>query len=301
MLIDRRALLGAALAGGLFIRAPPAATAESPRIESREDERRAGTALETVHRPRAGLLRLLRRALRARSSTPSAMPSAAASRHRSRDIYSMEGAAGLGGRLLFGALADRIGAKPVLVAGLLIQALAAVTYLKVNQLDGFYAVAIVFGMAYGGTMPLYASLARDAFRPAHPRHRARRGHAVQPGHGDRPLAGWLAVRPLWQLHVAVRRIDGRRPGGRGDRARLSAIAAGRAGQGCCLGHPGLTRRRRASRAHRASARFRPASGRNRVRCRPSDQGQQVRSGWRGDHLGDSTSPGDGAAARSPWR
>jgi len=35
----------------------------------------------------------------------------------------------------------------------------------VNQLDGFYAVAIVFGMAYGGTMPLYASLAREAFSP----------------------------------------------------------------------------------------------------------------------------------------
>ena len=80
-------------------------------------------------------------------------------------IYSMEGAAGLGGRLLFGVLADRLGAKPVLVAGLLIQAFAAAAYLGVNQIDGFYAVAIVFGMAYGGTMPLYASLARDAFSP----------------------------------------------------------------------------------------------------------------------------------------
>lgn len=80
-------------------------------------------------------------------------------------IYSMEGAAGLGGRLLFGVLADRVGAKSVLVAGLLVQAFAAVAYLRVNQLDGFYAVAIVFGMAYGGTMPLYASLARDAFNP----------------------------------------------------------------------------------------------------------------------------------------
>ncbi|MGO1068160.1 MFS transporter [Lysobacter sp. CA199] len=80
-------------------------------------------------------------------------------------IYSMEGAAGLGGRLLFGVLADRLGAKTVLVAGLLVQAVAAVAYLGVNQLDGFYAVAIVFGMAYGGTMPLYASLAREAFSP----------------------------------------------------------------------------------------------------------------------------------------
>ncbi|GAB3105157.1 MFS transporter [Lysobacter terrae] len=80
-------------------------------------------------------------------------------------IYSMEGAAGLGGRLLFGLLADRLGAKRVLVAGLLLQGLAAAAYLQVNQLDGFYAVAIVFGMAYGGTMPLYASLAREAFGP----------------------------------------------------------------------------------------------------------------------------------------
>jgi MFS family permease len=80
-------------------------------------------------------------------------------------IYSMEGAAGLGGRLLFGVLADRFGAKPVLVAGLLVQAFAAVSYLAVNQLGGFYAVAIVFGAAYGGTMPLYAALAREAFSP----------------------------------------------------------------------------------------------------------------------------------------
>ena len=80
-------------------------------------------------------------------------------------IYSMEGAAGLGGRLLFGVLADRLGAKPVLIAGLLIQALAAASYLLVNQLGGFYAVAIVFGMAYGGVMPLYAVLARSYFGP----------------------------------------------------------------------------------------------------------------------------------------
>ena len=80
-------------------------------------------------------------------------------------IYSMEGAAGLGGRVLFGLLADRFGAKPVLVVGLAVQGLAAAAYLQANQLTGFYVVAIVFGMAYGGTMPLYASLAREAFGP----------------------------------------------------------------------------------------------------------------------------------------
>ncbi len=80
-------------------------------------------------------------------------------------IYSMEGAAGLGGRLLFGVLADRLGAKRVLIAGLLIQAFAAASYLLAGGLGGFYAVAIVFGLAYGGVMPLYAVLARDHFGP----------------------------------------------------------------------------------------------------------------------------------------
>ncbi|HEX2546422.1 MAG TPA: MFS transporter [Ramlibacter sp.] len=78
-------------------------------------------------------------------------------------IYSMEGVGGLGGRLLFGVAADKYGAKPVLVVGLLVQAVAAVSYLAVNQLGGFYVVALIFGAAYGGTMPLYAALAREAF------------------------------------------------------------------------------------------------------------------------------------------
>jgi MFS family permease len=80
-------------------------------------------------------------------------------------IYSVEGLAGLGGRLLLGVAADRLGAKRVLVAGLLVQAGAIMTYLFINQLDQFYALALVFGAAYGGVMPLYAVLAREYFGP----------------------------------------------------------------------------------------------------------------------------------------
>jgi len=75
-------------------------------------------------------------------------------------IYSVEGLSGLGGRLLLGVLADRLGAKPVLICGLLVQALAIGSYLYVNKLGEFYALSIVFGTAYGGVMPLYAVLAR---------------------------------------------------------------------------------------------------------------------------------------------
>ena len=78
-------------------------------------------------------------------------------------IYSVEGIAGLGGRLLFGLAADRFGPKRVLVTGLLIQALVIAAYLSANQLSTFYALAVVFGAAYGGVMPLYALLAREYF------------------------------------------------------------------------------------------------------------------------------------------
>ncbi|KQV64567.1 MFS transporter [Rhizobium sp. Root1220] len=80
-------------------------------------------------------------------------------------IYSVEGLAGLGGRLFYGALSDRIGVKPVLVGGLLVQALALASYLFVSQLGEFYALAVIFGSAYGGVMPLYAVLAREYFGP----------------------------------------------------------------------------------------------------------------------------------------
>lgn len=80
-------------------------------------------------------------------------------------IYSVEGAAGLGGRLLFGVLADRYGAKPVIVAGLVVQALAVGAFLQASRLAEFYGIAAIFGLAYGGVMPLYAVLAHGYFGP----------------------------------------------------------------------------------------------------------------------------------------
>ena len=81
-------------------------------------------------------------------------------------VYSVEGLAGLGGRVLVGLLADRFGAKRVLICTLTAQALAIAAYLKVSQASEFYALAVIFGVAYGGGMPLYASIARDYF-PQH--------------------------------------------------------------------------------------------------------------------------------------
>jgi MFS family permease len=78
-------------------------------------------------------------------------------------IYSVEGLAGMGGRIAFGLMGDRFGAKPVLVWGLLAQAFGALAYFFARDLTAFYGVAVVFGFIYAGVMPLYAVLARENF------------------------------------------------------------------------------------------------------------------------------------------
>jgi len=78
-------------------------------------------------------------------------------------IYSVEGLAGMGGRVVFGILGDRLGAKRVLVTGLLMQAFGALGYVFVRELSGFYAVAALFGFIYAGVMPLYSVIARENF------------------------------------------------------------------------------------------------------------------------------------------
>jgi MFS family permease len=78
-------------------------------------------------------------------------------------IYSVEGLAGLGGRVAFGVMGDRFGAKRILVLGLLVQAFAALGYAFVRELGAFYAVAALFGFIYAGVMPLYAVIVRENF------------------------------------------------------------------------------------------------------------------------------------------
>ena len=119
-------------------------------------------------------------------------------------VYSLAGLSGLGGRLLLGTLADRIGAKPVLVGGLLVQALSIATYLAVARLGEFYALSVVFGIAYGGVMPLYAVLVREFFGP---RIMGTVFGAVtglcKPRHGAGPMGRRLRVRHLPRLHLAA--------------------------------------------------------------------------------------------------
>jgi len=78
-------------------------------------------------------------------------------------VLSAAGVASFSGKIVCGLVADRVGAKRTLVAGLALQAVAISLYLFTRELGGFYAVALVFGFAYGGVMPLYAVVVREYF------------------------------------------------------------------------------------------------------------------------------------------
>ncbi len=79
------------------------------------------------------------------------------------NLYSIEGVAGLFGRLICGFLADRYGPRKVIVGGLALQAVGIYSYIYVSQLPHFYILAAILGIVYGGVMPLYSVLAREYF------------------------------------------------------------------------------------------------------------------------------------------
>jgi MFS family permease len=78
-------------------------------------------------------------------------------------VLSVSGLSSIAGRIGTGMLADRFGAKRTLLAGLVLQAAAVFFYLFTRDLTSFYALALVFGAAYGGVMPLYALVTREYF------------------------------------------------------------------------------------------------------------------------------------------
>jgi MFS family permease len=78
----------------------------------------------------------------------------------------MLGASGLTsmfGRIGAGTVADRVGAKRTLLAALALQAVLIFLYLFATGAGALYAVSLVFGVAYGGAMPLYALVTRECF------------------------------------------------------------------------------------------------------------------------------------------
>jgi MFS family permease len=149
----------------LLVRNPPAAaTAERPA----SDAAAPLTIGQVVRTPQFAAIALTHFACCAAHSGPifhmvthaidRGIPTMAAA-----TVLSAAGLASLGGKIGCGIFADRVGVKRALVAGLALQAIAIVFYLGTETLGSFYALALVFGFAYGGVMPLYAVLVREYF------------------------------------------------------------------------------------------------------------------------------------------
>jgi len=78
-------------------------------------------------------------------------------------ILGASGLTSIFGRIGTGIVADRLGAKPTLLAALGLQALLIFLYLFVSTTGALYLVSLAFGVAYGGAMPLYALVTREYF------------------------------------------------------------------------------------------------------------------------------------------
>jgi len=152
----------------LLVRRPPALERKNP-VGSQEGEPQSGMSLgQAIGSPQFIILLLTNFFCCATHSGPifhtvSYAVSCGIPLIAAVSIYSVEGLAGMGGRIGFGILGDRLGAKRVLVFGLLLQAFGALAYAFVRELSAFYAVATLFGFIYAGVMPLYAVIARENF------------------------------------------------------------------------------------------------------------------------------------------
>lgn len=173
MLAIAMGALAILLVAGLFIRRPPIIDAEPAAASAntvRSGPKTGSPALAALRTPQFIVLAATFFLCCSAHSGPifhtvSYAMICGASALAAASLYSIEGVAGLFGRLIFGVAADRLGVRRVLLAGLALQAIGIYSYIYVSDLPQFYLLAVVLGLAYGGVMPLYAVLARDYFSP----------------------------------------------------------------------------------------------------------------------------------------
>jgi MFS family permease len=72
---------------------------------------------------------------------------------------------GVVSRLASGAVADRIGAGPMLILGSSMQAAALLLYLFFNSQSSLYVISGLFGLFQGGIVPMYAVIIRKYLPP----------------------------------------------------------------------------------------------------------------------------------------
>jgi MFS family permease len=154
--------------GALLVRRPPAPVPGATPATADETALRELTVAQALRTPQFAVIALTFLACCTAHSGPIFHMVTNAIDHgvpvmAAATVFSVAGLASLSGRIVCGLIADRVGAAPTLVAGLGLQAMAVSFYLMTSDLASFYAVSLVFGLAYGSVMPLYAILVRETF------------------------------------------------------------------------------------------------------------------------------------------
>jgi MFS family permease len=159
---------GVILPGALLLRSAPAATPSAATASTTISVTANMSATQALRTPQFAALALANFACCAAHSGPifhmvSYAIDCGMTSMSAVAVFGTAGFAGLGGRLLFGMIADRVGARHVLVAGLAMQALSISLYPFARDVTSLSALAVLFGMSYGGVMPIYALLVREYF------------------------------------------------------------------------------------------------------------------------------------------
>jgi len=85
---------------------------------------------------------------------------------RGAEMLSLLLGSAVASRLIFGGLADRIGALPTLLISSGLQALGLALFAWVDTLVGLYLLSVAFGFVFGGIVPAYALIVRELFPEA---------------------------------------------------------------------------------------------------------------------------------------
>jgi len=78
-------------------------------------------------------------------------------------VISIIGAASIIGRLSAGFISDKVGARPVLAVCLVLLTLALIWLLFAREIWAFYLFTVVFGLAFGGVVPLETLIPSEFF------------------------------------------------------------------------------------------------------------------------------------------
>ena len=78
-------------------------------------------------------------------------------------LVSAIGLAGIVGRLVMGGVSDRIGRRPAVGLGLVLQTLGFLGFAAAGALPGLYAASITFGFSYGALSALFPAIVADFF------------------------------------------------------------------------------------------------------------------------------------------